>query len=128
LLRLLSAARARSPKLKVEFLMKKIEALIPPVKLDEVKAAVAKSGVRGMTLFEVVDSDRHKGRIGFYRGVEYLVDTLPKIKIEIIVEDDEVEKVVDTIIAVLRTGHLCDGQIAILPMEAVIRLRTGEYS
>lgn len=81
-----------------------------------------------MTLFEVVDSDRHKGRIGFYRGVEYLVDTLPKIKIEIIVEDDEVEKVVDTIIAVLRTGHLCDGQIAILPMEAVIRLRTGEYS
>ena len=108
--------------------MKKIEALIPPVKLDEIKAALVKEGIRGMTFCELGDYNRHRQHVTFYRGLEYVVDILPRIKIEVIVEDEELRAVTDAIICALRTGHLEDGQLAILPVETVIRLRTGVHS
>ncbi len=105
--------------------MKKVEAVIKPFKLDAIKEALAKDGLQGMRISEVRDLSRQKGRVALYRGAEYVVDTT-KVRIEVIVEDDEAKAVVDTIIAVLRTGHLCDSEIAILPVEAVIRIRIGE--
>jgi nitrogen regulatory protein P-II 1 len=106
--------------------MKKIEAIIKPFKLDEVKEALNGIGIKGMTVSEVKGYGRQKGHTEIYRGAEYVVDFVPKIKIEIIVESDQVDQVVDTIIRVTRTGKIGDGKIFILPVERIIRVRTGE--
>ncbi|MBA2848058.1 P-II family nitrogen regulator [Thermosulfuriphilus ammonigenes] len=106
--------------------MKKIEAIIKPFKLDEVKEALNEIGLKGMTVSEVKGFGRQKGHKEIYRGAEYVVDFLPKIKIEIIVEASMVEKVVQTIIDSARTGKIGDGKIFVLPVEEVVRIRTGE--
>ena len=106
--------------------MKKIEAIIKPFKLDEVKEALSKTGVQGLTITEVKGFGRQKGHTELYRGAEYVVDFLPKVKIEILIEDDKAAEVADTIIAAARTGRIGDGKIFILPMDDVVRIRTGE--
>ncbi len=106
--------------------MKKIEAIIKPFKLDEVKEALAKQGIQGMTISEVKGFGRQKGHTELYRGAEYVVDFLPKVKMEILVEDDKAGLVVDTILEAARTGRIGDGKIFILPMEEAVRIRTGE--
>jgi len=106
--------------------MKKVEAIIKPFKLEEVKDALIKIGIHGMTVSEVRGFGRQKGETEIYRGTEYVVDFLPKIKIEVIVKDDEVEKVVETIANTARTGRVGDGKIFVIPVEDVIRIRTGE--
>ncbi len=106
--------------------MKKIEAIIKPFKLDEVKEALAKEGIQGMTISEVKGFGRQKGHTELYRGAEYVVDFLPKVKIEILVEDDRAGMVVNTILEAARTGRIGDGKIFILPMEDAVRIRTGE--
>lgn len=106
--------------------MKKIEAIIKPFKLDEVKEALAKEGVQGMTVSEVKGFGRQKGHTELYRGAEYIVDFLPKVKIEVLVADEKAMAVADTIIAAARTGRIGDGKIFILPVEEVVRIRTGE--
>lgn len=106
--------------------MKKIEAIIKPFKLDEVKDALNGIGIKGMTLTEVKGYGRQKGHTEVYRGAEYVVDFIPKVKLEIIVQDDQVDQVIDQILAVARTGKIGDGKIFVLPVERVIRVRTGE--
>ena len=106
--------------------MKKIEAIIKPFKLDEVKNALTKIGVQGMTMTEVVGFGRQKGHTETYRGAEYKTDFLPKSKIEIIVTDELVTQVVETIERAARTGKIGDGKIFLFPVEEVIRIRTGE--
>lgn len=107
--------------------MKKIEAIIKPFKLDDVKEALKDIGIHGLTVTEVKGFGRQKGHTELYRGAEYVIDFLPKIKLEIVVSDDSVSKVVDSIIDSARTGKIGDGKIFILPMEEVIRIRTGEH-
>src|SRR3989338_8956774 len=106
--------------------MKKIEVIIKPFKLDEVKEALTELGIKGMTLTEVKGFGRQKGHTELYRGAEYVVDFLPKIKIEIVVKDDEVAKLVDVVQNVARTGSIGDGKIFVSPVEGVVRIRTGE--
>ena len=106
--------------------MKKIEAIIKPFKLDEVKEALSKAGVHGLTITEVKGFGRQKGHTELYRGAEYVVDFLPKVKIEILVDDDKAAEVTDSIIAAARTGRIGDGKIFIMPMDEVVRIRTGE--
>ncbi len=106
--------------------MKKIEAIIKPFKLEEVKDALIKIGIGGMTVSEVRGFGQQKGETEIYRGTEYVVDFLPKIKIEVIVKDEDVEKVVETIANTARTGRVGDGKIFIIPVEDVVRIRTGE--
>lgn len=106
--------------------MKKIEAIIRPFKLDEVKNALVAIGVGGMTVTEVKGFGRQKGHTELYRGVEYVVDFLPKVKIEIIVQDDMVDKVVKAIMETAKTGKVGDGKIFIYPLESIVRIRTGE--
>jgi len=106
--------------------MKKIEAIIKPFMLDDVKEALKDVGVHGLTVTEVKGFGRQKGHTELYRGAEYVIDFLPKIKLEIIVSDDSVTKVIDSIIESARTGKIGDGKIFVLPMEEVIRIRTGE--
>jgi nitrogen regulatory protein P-II 1 len=106
--------------------MKKIEAYIKPFKLDDVKAALMEIGVRGMTVTEVRGFGRQKGHTELYRGSEYKVDFLPKSKLEIVVADDKVEQVIETIQKVARTGQVGDGKIFIIPVEDAVRIRTGE--
>ncbi|HLA47875.1 MAG TPA: P-II family nitrogen regulator [Nitrospinota bacterium] len=106
--------------------MKKIEAIIKPFKLDEVKDELNKAGVQGITVSEVKGFGRQKGHTELYRGAEYVVDFLPKVKLEVIVPDDIAEKVVQTIINTARTGRIGDGKIFVYPVEDVIRIRTGE--
>jgi nitrogen regulatory protein P-II 1 len=106
--------------------MRKIEAIIKPFKLDEVKEALNGIGVQGMTVTEVKGFGRQKGHTELYRGAEYVVDFLPKIKIEIAVTDDLVDKVVQVVCQAANTGRIGDGKIFVLPMEEVIRIRTGE--
>ncbi len=106
--------------------MKKIEAIIKPFKLDEVKEALSKAGVQGLTITEVKGFGRQKGHTELYRGAEYVVDFLPKVKIEILVDDDKAADVADTIITAARTGRIGDGKIFIMPMDDVVRIRTGE--
>ena len=106
--------------------MKKIEAIIKPFKLDDVKEALKDIGIQGLTVTEVKGFGRQKGHTELYRGAEYVIDFLPKIKLDIIVSDDMVTKVVDAIIDSARTGKIGDGKIFILPLEEVIRIRTGE--
>ncbi|MEM9271389.1 MAG: P-II family nitrogen regulator [Cyanobacteria bacterium P01_F01_bin.143] len=106
--------------------MKKIEAIIRPFKLDEVKIALVNAGVVGMTVSEVRGFGRQKGQTERYRGSEYTVEFLQKLKIEIVIEDDQVEMVVDKIIAAARTGEIGDGKIFIHPVDDIVRIRTGE--
>jgi nitrogen regulatory protein P-II 1 len=106
--------------------MKKIEAIIKPFKLDEVKEALQEVGLQGITVTEARGFGRQKGHTELYRGAEYVVDFLPKVKIEVVVEDLVVERVVEAIIAAAKTGRIGDGKIFILPVEEVIRIRTGE--
>ncbi len=106
--------------------MKKIEAIIKPFKLDEVKEALSKEGIQGMTISEVKGFGRQKGHTELYRGTEYVVDFLPKVKIEVLVEDDKAMAVTDTIIAAARTGRIGDGKIFITSVDEVVRIRTGE--
>lgn len=106
--------------------MKKIEAIIKPFKLDEVKEALNSMGIQGMTITEVKGYGRQKGHKEIYRGAEYLVDFVPKVKLEIVVEQGLVEQVVEKIIASARTGKIGDGKIFVLPVEEAIRVRTGE--
>src|SRR6202789_3858311 len=106
--------------------MKKIEAIIKPFKLDEVKDALHEIGLQGITVTEAKGFGRQKGHTELYRGAEYIVDFLPKVKIEVVVEDNMVERTVDAIIAAARTGRICDGKNFILPVEEAIRIRTGE--
>lgn len=106
--------------------MKKIEAIIKPFKLDEVKESLSEIGIQGLTISEVKGFGRQKGHTELYRGAEYVVDFLPKIKLEIIVREDMVTKVVETIQRAAKTGRIGDGKIFVLPVEEVIRIRTGE--
>ena len=106
--------------------MKKIEAIIKPFKLEEVKESLDAIGIKGITVSEVKGFGRQKGHTELYRGAEYVVDFLPKIKIEIVLPDDSVEKAVDAIISSAKTGRIGDGKIFILPMDEVIRIRTGD--
>jgi nitrogen regulatory protein P-II 1 len=106
--------------------MKKIEAVIKPFKLDEVKEALQELGVQGMTVEEVKGYGRQKGHTELYRGAEYVVDFLPKIKIEIAVSDDQVQAAVDAICKAARTGRIGDGKIFITDLIEVVRIRTGE--
>lgn len=106
--------------------MKKIEAIIKPFKLDEVREALSEIGIMGMTATEVKGFGRQKGHTELYRGAEYIVDFLPKIKLDIIVSDKMVKKVVETITKTAQTGKIGDGKIFIMNVEEVIRIRTGE--
>ncbi|TVQ49394.1 MAG: P-II family nitrogen regulator [Gloeocapsa sp. DLM2.Bin57] len=106
--------------------MKKIEAIIRPFKLDEVKIALVNAGIVGMTVSEVRGFGRQKGQTERYRGSEYTVEFLQKLKIEIVVENDQVDLVVDKILTAARTGEIGDGKIFISPVEQIIRIRTGE--
>ncbi len=106
--------------------MKKIEAIIKPFKLDDVKDALNEIGIQGMTVTEVKGFGRQKGHTEFYRGAEYVVEFLPKIKIEVVVSDEQAEKVVETIINTARTGNIGDGKIFVYDIKDVIRIRTGE--
>jgi nitrogen regulatory protein P-II 1 len=106
--------------------MKQIEAVIKPFKLDEVKEALTKVGIQGMTITEVKGFGRQKGHTELYRGAEYSVDFLPKVKIQILVPDEKASQVVDAILQTARTGKIGDGKIFITPVEEVVRIRTGE--
>jgi nitrogen regulatory protein PII len=106
--------------------MKKIEAIIKPFKLNDVKAALSDLGIMGMTVTEVKGYGRQRGHHEIYRGAEYVIDFIPKVKIEIIVEAGRVEEVVERIRQAAHTGKIGDGKIFILPVEEVIRVRTGE--
>ena len=106
--------------------MKKITAIIKPFKLDEVKNALNDLGIKGMTITEVKGYGRQKGHREIYRGAEYMVDLIPKIKVEIVVEDSLVEQAVQTIIQAARTGKIGDGKIFILGVDDAVRVRTGE--
>ena len=106
--------------------MKKIEAIIKPFKLDDVKDALQEIGLSGITITEARGFGRQKGHGELYRGSEYVVDLLPKIKIEVIVEEAMVERTIEAITAAARTGKIGDGKIFVLPIDEVIRIRTGE--
>ena len=106
--------------------MKKIEAVIKPFKLDEVKEALQELGVQGMTVLEAKGYGRQKGQTELYRGAEYVVDFLPKIKIEVVIADDQVDRAVEAISAAARTGRIGDGKIFISEVLEVVRIRTGE--
>jgi nitrogen regulatory protein PII len=106
--------------------MKQVEAIIKPFQLEEVKQALTKLGVEGMTVSEVKGFGRQKGHTELYRGAEYSIDFLPKVKIEILVPDEKAVQVVDAIVTAARTGKIGDGKIVISPVEEVIRIRTGE--
>jgi len=106
--------------------MKKIEAIIKPFKLDDVKEALFEIGISGMTVNEVKGYGRQQGHSELYRGAEYIVDFLPKIKLELVVKEEDVKKVIDTISKSARTGKIGDGKIFVLPVEKAIRVRTGE--
>jgi nitrogen regulatory protein P-II 1 len=106
--------------------MKMVEAIVKPFKLDEVKEALTKAGIQGMTVEEVKGFGRQKGHTELYRGAEYSVDFLPKVKIQILVEDDNASKVVELISASAKTGKIGDGKIFVSSVEEVIRIRTGE--
>ena len=106
--------------------MKKIEAIIKPFKLEEVKEALGEVGIEGMTVSEVKGFGRQKGQTEIYRGSEYVVDFLPKIKVEIVVSDDKTDAAVDAISKAARTGKIGDGKIFVLPVDEAVRIRTAE--
>ena len=106
--------------------MKKVEAIIKPFKLDEVKEALQEAGIQGLSVTEVKGFGRQKGHTELYRGAEYVVDFLPKVKIEAAVADDLVDRTIEAIEGAARTGKIGDGKIFVAPLEQVIRIRTGE--
>ena len=106
--------------------MKKVEAIIKPFKLDDVKDALHDAGVSGITVSEVKGFGRQKGHTELYRGAEYVVDFLPKVKVEVVVEDDQLDRVCEAIEAAARTGRIGDGKIFVIPIEQAIRIRTGD--
>lgn len=106
--------------------MKKVEAIIKPFKLDEVKEALQEAGIQGLSVIEVKGFGRQKGHTELYRGAEYVVDFLPKVKIEMILPDDMVEAAVEAIVSAARTEKIGDGKIFVSPVEQAIRIRTGE--
>ena len=106
--------------------MKKIEAIIKPFKLDEVKEALQELGVQGMTVMEAKGYGRQKGQTELYRGAEYVVDFLPKIKIEVVVDDGQLDRAVEAIVGAARTGRIGDGKIFVSDIAEVVRIRTGE--
>ena len=106
--------------------MKKVEAIIKPFKLDEVKEALARHGVEGMTVTEVKGFGRQKGHTELYRGAEYVVEFLPKVKLEILIDDDRAEVIAKTIQDAAHSGQIGDGKIFILPVDEAVRIRTGE--
>jgi len=106
--------------------MKKVEAVIKPFKLDDVKDALGNIGVHGMTVTEVKGYGRQKGHTELYRGAEYIVDFLPKVKLEIVVEESRVDAVIEAITEAARTDKIGDGKIFVLPVEQAVRIRTGE--
>ena len=106
--------------------MKKIEAIIKPFKLDEVREALSEVGITGLTVTEVKGFGRQKGHTELYRGAEYVVDFLPKIKIEIVVKGDQTDAAIEAIVKAARTGKIGDGKIFVSPVEQVVRIRTGE--
>ncbi|MEJ2792229.1 P-II family nitrogen regulator [Iodobacter sp. LRB] len=108
--------------------MKKIEAIIKPFKLDEVREALSELGISGLTVTEVKGFGRQKGHTELYRGAEYVVDFLPKAKIEVVLEDDKVETAIEAIIKAANTGKIGDGKIFVTPVEYVVRIRTGEIN
>lgn len=108
--------------------MKKIEAIIKPFKLDDVREALTEIGITGMTVSEVKGFGRQKGHTEIYRGAEYAVDFLPKVKVELVLADEDVERAIDVIIETARSGKIGDGKIFVLPVEEAIRIRTGEHS
>ena len=106
--------------------MKKIEAVIKPFKLDDVREAIQAAGIQGITVAEVKGCGRQKGHTEVYRGAEYVVDFLPKVKLEIVVSEDRVSEIVETIQKAAQTGRIGDGKIFVTPVDEVIRIRTGE--
>jgi nitrogen regulatory protein P-II 1 len=106
--------------------MKKIEAIIKPFKLDEVREALSEIGVAGLTVTEVKGFGRQKGHTELYRGAEYVVDFLPKVKIELIVRDEDVDRAIEAVVKAARTGKIGDGKIFVTAVEQVVRIRTGE--
>jgi nitrogen regulatory protein P-II 1 len=106
--------------------MKKVEAIIKPFKLDEVKDALVEIGIGGMTVTEVRGFGQQKGHTEIYRGTEYVIDLLPKVTIEVVVKDEDVETVIQTIMKTAQTGRVGDGKIFVIPVEEVVRIRTGE--
>jgi nitrogen regulatory protein P-II 1 len=106
--------------------MKKIEAIIKPFKMEDVKEALTEIGIEGMTVSEVKGFGRQKGHTEIYRGSEYTVDFLPKVKFEIVVADDRVQKAVETIVDAARTGKIGDGKVFVVPIEQAVRIRTEE--
>ena len=106
--------------------MKKLTAIIKPFKLDDVKEALQEIGVAGITVVEARGFGRQKGHTELYRGAEYVIDFLPKVKVEVVVADDMVEKTIEAIVAAAQTGRIGDGKIFVTPVEDVIRIRTGE--
>ena len=108
--------------------MKKIEAIIKPFKLDEVREALAEVGVTGLTVTEVKGFGRQKGHTELYRGAEYVVDFLPKVKIEVVVAKDKLDAVIEAIVKAARTGKIGDGKIFVTSVEHVVRIRTGEIN
>jgi len=106
--------------------LKLVVAIIKPYRLDDVRAALSEIGIQGMTVNEVKGFGRQKGHTELYRGAEYVVDYIPKVKIEIAVDDDRLDAVIDAVIESARTGKIGDGKIFVLPLETAIRVRTGE--
>jgi nitrogen regulatory protein P-II 1 len=119
-------AQGRRPAQRGTISVKKIEAIIKPFKLDEVKEALHEVGVSGITVTEAKGFGRQKGHTELYRGAEYVVDFLPKVKLEVIVEDGMAERVVEAIAAAAQTGRIGDGKIFVIPVETALRIRTGE--
>jgi nitrogen regulatory protein P-II 1 len=106
--------------------MKKIEAIIKPFKLDDVREALSEIGITGMTVTEVKGFGRQKGHTELYRGAEYVVDFLPKVRLDLVVKEDQVERAIEAISKAARTGKIGDGKIFVYPVEQVVRIRTGE--
>jgi nitrogen regulatory protein P-II 1 len=106
--------------------MKQITAVIKPFKLEEVRESLAEVGVSGLTVTEVKGFGRQKGHTELYRGAEYVVDFLPKVKVEVVVKDDDVERCIEAIVKAAKTGKIGDGKIFVTPVEQVVRIRTGE--
>ena len=106
--------------------MKKIEAIIKPFKLDEVREALSEIGVTGLTVTEVKGFGRQKGHTELYRGAEYVVDFLPKVKVEVVIKDGDVDRCLEAIVKAAKTGKIGDGKIFVTPVEQVVRIRTGE--
>lgn len=106
--------------------MKKIEAIIKPFKLDDVKEALSEVGIQGITVSEVRGFGRQKGHTELYRGAEYVVDFLPKLRVDVVLDDELVERAIEAITNAARTGRIGDGKIFVVPVETVVRIRTGE--